>query len=1110
VPDAAQWRVHEITGMAPSDGGRRAQLRHFKAINTDWDVDRLGSLARRTASSPLDPALLEPDPLLQEALARAFAGDAGPPEAAAPPVRSPWRLRLRGGRLAAEGRLDEAIAAARAAVGRLPEHPGFRLFLARLLERSGQGNEAAALRAEAEAVRLKDGLYHYQCGRRLLDEEEFAPAARALRRALRIKPTLAAAWLELARLSQRLGRPAQARRHLQRCAERVPDDPMGRAALAERLAGDGLISPALAHIEAAIARAPANPHYHVLHAELLWRMGRLDAAERAARQGMALDDLPTRLREFGDHLAARGNLGYQRWILPTAPEAACELARILLTKGDLAAAEAAVREALAVLPTRPETHEQLAGILARRGRDPEAAEALARAIALARQEVEQPVAQNLATLGQRERAEYRELRLARLLGAAGRKDEAVLVLREAVARLPASIPLQEGLAMALAAAGEPRAAAELLRAAIRRQPRNAGLCLAFCRVLEPVEPARALEAARDACRLDPDCPFFHSRLGVLLMQADELDAAAAALERAVTLAPEDASGHWRLGQLLERRGRLPEALAEFRRALELDPGQAWLWSHLGGLLTEAGELDEAEAALDRALALAPDDALGRYRLGRLLERRGRPAAALAEFRRAAALDPDQAWLWSHLGGLLMEAGAFDEAEAALERAAALAPDAALTHFRLAQLLSRRGRPEAALAATRRAAELGLEQAWLWSHLGGQLTEAGALEEAEAALERAVALAPEVALNHLRLAELLQRRGRSEEALAAARRAAELDPTSEHIRALLIEAERRSRRAVLLRRAQLASDHAYRRSKHLEYEVWQSLQYVTVSDINSIDMRLFPDFLIIGPQRTGSTWLYKRLGLHPQIYVPNEKEIYYFNNLHTSSFHPKTFPAVSPDLSWYLEHFRETEEERARRDASCRTLFNEPYDPSVRGEGTATYAAGLMPEVVDEIVILNPHIKVILLVRNPVERAWSHAKLNVPWGGNAPLDWHNSDQHAELLSRTDYDQFIEYFNRPYQIACSRFSKIIEMWKPRLRDGHLFLGRFEDISSNPESLLLAIFDFLGVRSDRKYMCEDAAKHVLPTPFLPLPGYLRTYLQQLFDDEFENLAKLGFRWE
>lgn len=41
---------------------------------------------------------------------------------------------------------------------------------------------------------------------------------------------------------------------------------------------------------------------------------------------------------------------------------------------------------------------------------------------------------------------------------------------------------------------------------------------------------------------------------------------------------------------------------------------------------------------------------------------------------------------------------------------------------------------------------------------------------------------------------------------------------------------------------------------------------------------FPDFLLIGPQRTGTTWLHRNLILHPDIYMPPEKELYYFNNL----------------------------------------------------------------------------------------------------------------------------------------------------------------------------------------------------------------------------------------
>src|SRR5690606_11946368 len=45
---------------------------------------------------------------------------------------------------------------------------------------------------------------------------------------------------------------------------------------------------------------------------------------------------------------------------------------------------------------------------------------------------------------------------------------------------------------------------------------------------------------------------------------------------------------------------------------------------------------------------------------------------------------------------------------------------------------------------------------------------------------------------------------------------------------------------------------------------------------------FPDFICIGAQKSGTTWLYENLKLHPDIFMPDKKELHYFNlNYHTS-------------------------------------------------------------------------------------------------------------------------------------------------------------------------------------------------------------------------------------
>ena len=116
-----------------------------------------------------------------------------------PAFRSAHVWRLRAARLASERRWREAIEAVQAALELMPEHPGFRLFLAKLQEQEQNEGAARTLRAEAEALRGRDPWYHLQCGRWLQDEGNLLAAQRCFAKAIEIDPKFTSAYHELAR-----------------------------------------------------------------------------------------------------------------------------------------------------------------------------------------------------------------------------------------------------------------------------------------------------------------------------------------------------------------------------------------------------------------------------------------------------------------------------------------------------------------------------------------------------------------------------------------------------------------------------------------------------------------------------------------------------------------------------------------------------------------------------------------------------------------------------------------------------------------------------------------------------------------------------------------------
>ena len=148
--------------------------------------------------------------------------------------------------------------------------------------------------------------------------------------------------------------------------------------------------------------------------------------------------------------------------------------------------------------------------------------------------------------------------------------------------------------------------------------------------------------------------------------------------------------------------------------------------------------------------------------------------------------------------------------------------------------------------------------------------------------------------------------------------------------------------------------------------------------------MFPDFLGIGAQKSGTTWLYQNLAAHPQIWMPPVKELHYLdhkpqslpvrlvsrkNFLRKAKVHLRQNLIATlkgepdADLDWAMRYCL-----GRRTDEWYGALFPK-IEGKISGEVCPGYArVGLVD--VEHVHRLMPNAKVIYLIRNPVERAWS--------------------------------------------------------------------------------------------------------------------------------------------
>ena len=270
--------------------------------------------------------------------------------------------------------------------------------------------------------------------------------------------------------------------------------------------------------------------------------------------------------------------------------------------------------------------------------------------------------------------------------------------------------------------------------------------------------------------------------------------------------------------------------------------------------------------------------------------------------------------------------------------------------------------------------------------------------------------------------------------------------------------------------------------------FQQMRFATASDSERLRAGPFPDFLIAGPQRTGSTWLHRVLEDHPQIYLSRPKELYYLAVLDQ----PNHYQHQTTDLSFYLDHFRK-ESLITQRRAFCREHFSTEYKPVVYAEATASYAA-MAEHLVAEAVLLNPNIKVLITIRNPMDRMWSHAKMQL-----------GRTLTGRRLEEVSDREFQEFGDSSYHQRCGFYSEQIATWSRYLQPGHLFVGIFEHVTTRPVEYACDVLRFLGVDDDSRFVARHIRHNPNPTEVAgDVPERFLPQLNRLYAAEMQLLRE------
>lgn len=210
------------------------------------------------------------------------------------------------------------------------------------------------------------------------------------------------------------------------------------------------------------------------------------------------------------------------------------------------------------------------------------------------------------------------------------------------------------------------------------------------------------------------------------------------------------------------------------------------------------------------------------------------------------------------------------------------------------------------------------------------------------------------------------------------------------------------------------------------------------------LRLLPDFLILGAQRSGTSSLFKYLCRHSQIGRPLRKETEYFTVRHGRG------------LGWYRAHFPLAARRTLRRLLGSDLQTFEATPDYLFFPGAAERAAALLPEA-----------RLVVLLRDPVERAWSHYR-HVVRLGREPLGF--AEALAAEPERLAADRERLRADPGYRAASlrlhsyvdrGRYAEHLEPWLARYPRERLLVVRTEDLFADPPQTYAEILRFLGLR-------------------------------------------------
>lgn len=268
------------------------------------------------------------------------------------------------------------------------------------------------------------------------------------------------------------------------------------------------------------------------------------------------------------------------------------------------------------------------------------------------------------------------------------------------------------------------------------------------------------------------------------------------------------------------------------------------------------------------------------------------------------------------------------------------------------------------------------------------------------------------------------------------------------------------------------------------------------------------FLGVGAMKAGTTWVYKLIEKHPDIYFSYEKEIHYFAeidlNLNPLSLGQrytrfqdatKVIDSAKLDafmlrhkLMWYASYLSEPVD-----DSWYLNLFSHRGQQKYCTDFSNLYCH-LDSKGWQHVRTIAKNIKAIYILRNPWERLWSHIRFHCAIVGEFDnlKNWNKHDVHA-------------FATKKHMWINTEYSKSVKSLRHNLSYDEHRIYFFEDIHLDQEKWLKELEGFLEIGSF-EYDEQLLNSKINVSAKLQMPHFFPDLFREVFEKEIDELERLG----